>query len=212
MKSLFEKVTLNNKVEVPSRLVIPPLTLFGSNADGTISKEEQAYLSKRGVGVGLYILGACAVSQEGLTFPCQPRALSEKDIPSLAERAKIVKSDGALAINQIHHGGLLALKELSGLPPVVPSLDIAKKELQKKGAKDDVKELNDNEIKKIINDFAYATELSIKSDYDGIEIHGANNFILQQFYSAYTNRRTDSWGGSDEKRIVYLQKNLMKEE
>ena len=203
MKSLFKKVTLKNKVEVPTRLVIPPLTLFGSNADGTISKEEQAYLSKRGVGVGLYILGACAVSQEGLTFPCQPRALSEKDIPSLAERAKIVKSDGALAINQIHHGGLLALKELSGLPPVVPSLDIAKKELQKKGAKDDVKELNDNEIKKIINDFAYATELSIKSDYDGIEIHGANNFILQQFYSAYTNRRTDSWGGSDEKRMSF---------
>ena len=57
------------------------------------------------------------------------------------------------------------------------------------------------DIKKVIESFALATELSIKSGYDGIEIHGANNFILQQFYSPYTNRRTDEWGGSEEKRM-----------
>ena len=102
-EKLFEKYTLNNKVIVSNRLVVAPLTLFGSNPDGTINKEESEYLKQRATNMGLYILGATAVSQEGIAFACQPRALSEKDIPSLSERAKIIKSQGALAINQIHH-------------------------------------------------------------------------------------------------------------
>ena len=65
------------------------------------------------------------------------------------------------------------------------------------------KQLNNDDILKIINDFAYATELSIKAGFDGIEIHGANNYLLQQFYSGYYNKRTDEWGGSLEKRMRF---------
>ena len=205
-EKLFEKITLNNKVTVPNRLAIAPLTLFGSNPDGTLSKEESEYLKQRATNIGLYIVGATAVSQEGIAFVCQPRALSDKDIPSLSERAKIIKSQGALVINQIHHGGGLALKEYSGLDPLVPSEEIAKKELEKRGInikENQIKELTDKDIKRIINDFAKATELSIKSGYDGVEIHGANNYLIQQFYSPYTNRRKDEWGGSDEKRMNF---------
>jgi len=195
---LFEKYTLNNKVEVPGRLTVAPLTLFGSNEDGTLSEEERKYLEMRGTGIGLYILGATAVSENGLAFMCQPRAITDKDLPSLEERAKIIKSQGALAINQIHHGGALALKELTGGLPLAPSAEIAK-EIQKK----EVQELTNEQIEKIIEDFGHATELSLKAGYDGIEIHGANNYLIQQFYSPYTNRRTDQWGGSDEKRMAF---------
>jgi 2,4-dienoyl-CoA reductase-like NADH-dependent reductase (Old Yellow Enzyme family) len=195
MSSLFEKYTLNNKVEVPGRLVVAPLTLFSSNPDGSINDEEREYLKLRATGIGLYILGANAVNQEGIAFSCQPRAISQKDIPSLAERAKIIKSQGALAINQIFHAGNLGDKTYSGVTPVAPSVDNDKK--------DKMHELTDSEIKKIIKDFINATELSIKAGYDGIEIHGANNFLIQQFYSAYTNRRTDDWGGSIEKRMKF---------
>ena len=201
---LFEKYVLNNKVEVPGRLVVAPLTLFSSNPDGTINDQEREYLKVRGTGIGLYILGATAVSQEGIAFVGQPRALSEKDLPSLAERAKIIKDQGALAINQIHHGGASGIKEYSGLDPVAPSAAIANESLKAKGLyKSEVKELTGEQINKIIEDFAYATELSIKAGYDGIEIHGANNFLIQQFYSPFTNRRTDEWGGSDEKRMKF---------
>ena len=191
---LFEKVILNNNVEKPSRLSIAPLTIFSSNPDGTINDEEREYLKLRGTNIGLYILGASVVSQEGITAVGLPRCYDEKrDFSSLEERAKIIKSQGALAINQIHHGGGLALKEYSELDPVVPSADV----YPGKG----YHELTDSEIKKIIDNFAYATELSIKSGYDGVEIHGANNFLIQQFYSPHTNHRTDEWGGSDEKRM-----------
>ena len=195
MSNLFEKFTLNNKVVVPSRLAVAPITLFSSNPDGSINDEEREYLKLRGTGVGLYILGATIVSQEGISAVNQPRALSEKDIPSLSERAKIIKDQGALAINQILHGGNLADKNYTGVTPVAVSVDNENK--------DKFHELTDQEIKKIINDFAYATELSIKSGYDGVEIHGANNYLIQQFFSSYTNRRTDDWGGSIEKRMSF---------
>ena len=55
-----------------------------------------------------------------------------------------------------------------------------------------------------LENFALATELSIKSGYDGVEIHGANNYLIQQFYSPHTNHRTDQWGGSDEKRMNFV--------
>ena len=67
-------------------------------------------------------------------------------------------------------------------------------------------ELTDSEIKEIIEKFAHATELSIKAGYDGVEIHGANNYLIQQFYSPHTNKRTDNWGGSDEKRMNFALK------
>ena len=69
-EKLFEKYTLNNKAEVPGRLVVATLTLFSSNPDGTINDEEREYLKVRATGMGLYILGATAVSQEGITFVC----------------------------------------------------------------------------------------------------------------------------------------------
>ena len=59
---LFEKYTLNNKVEVPGLLVVAPLTLFSSNSDGTMSDDERNYLKLRATGIGLYILGATAIS------------------------------------------------------------------------------------------------------------------------------------------------------
>ena len=204
--SLFEKIILNNKAEVPSHLAIAPLTLFSSNPDGTINDGEREYLKLRATNIGLYILGAQVVSQEGITAINFPGTFCEKDIPSIKERAEIVKSQGALAINQIHHGGALALKQFSGMIPVVPSKEIAVEEAKKRGADTDMHELTDKEINEIIEKFAHATELSIKSGYDGVEIHGANNFLIQQFYSPHTNKRNDDWGGSDEKRMNFALK------
>ena len=90
---LFEKYKLNNKVEVPSRLAAAPLSLYGSDPSGHLLDEERQYLAKRATGIGLYILGAAAVSLEGIGIMGQPRALSEKDIPFhlLLKEPKLLK-------------------------------------------------------------------------------------------------------------------------
>ena len=206
---IFEKCKLNNGVEIQSRLVAAPVSLFASDANVLITDDERDFLKVRGKNYGLYILGAVSVTQDATVFPGQPYALSEKDIPSLTEKAKLIKANGAKAINQLQHGGVLASEEITKLPPVGPSREKYDKILEEKGMLTDkyrIHELTNDEINKIIQSFAYATELSLKAGYDGVEIHGANNFLPQQFYSKHTNARTDEWGGSDEKRMNFLLK------
>ncbi len=136
-----------------------------------------------------YILGATLVSPEGIGFPAQPRAITEDDIPSLRKRAEVLQAEGALAITQIHHAGRLALK--GDLDVIAPSAD------------ENAREMTEDEVNKAIQSFAKATELCIKAGCDGVEIHGANNYLIQQFFSGATNKRTDSWGGSLANRLKF---------
>ena len=77
---LFEKYTLNNKVEIKNRLVITPITIGQSTTDGSINEEEREYLKTRATSIGLYVFGATEVSPEAIDIPSRPRALSEKDL------------------------------------------------------------------------------------------------------------------------------------
>ena len=170
-------------------------------------KRRKEFYKQKATNIGLYNLGATCTSPEGLAFYTpQPSIYDEKDISSNAERAKIIKSQGSLSINQIHHGGCLSLRKLSGLPVLAVFAEVLKKELEKKGNLNDETraiDLTDQDIKRIINDFPKAIELSIKEGYDGIEMHGANNFFIQRFYSGYYNKRSDEWGGSLDKRMRF---------
>ena len=195
---LFEKVVLNNNVEIKNRLTVAPMVVFSSNSDGSVSEEEREYLKKRGDDIGLFILGAALINKESFISPNFSSAMSDKDIPALKERAEIIQSHGAKAICQINHAGA------HGKTPLVPSSDIAREDAEKKGQNDKIfHEFTDIEIKETIKQFVNAAELSIKAGYDGVEIHGANNYLIQQFYSPHTNKRTDDWGGSDEKRMKF---------
>ena len=191
---LFQPYTLNNGIEIKNRLVVAPMTHYASNPDGSVSEEELAFLQRRAQTFGLFITAATLVSPEGKAFPGQPYAISAADLPSLKTVAKTLQDQGAKAILQIHHGGQLALKNLIGDADVVA----ASANLQRQA-----RALSETEIEAIIAAFANATELAIQAGFDGVEIHGANNYLIQQFFSAETNRRNDQWGGSLEKRLRF---------
>ena len=191
---LFQPYTLNNGIEIKNRLVVAPMTHYASNPDGSVSEEELAFLQRRAQNFGLFITAATLVSPEGKAFPGQPYAISAADLPSLKTVAKTLQDQGAKAILQIHHGGQLALKNLIGDADVVA----ASANLQRQA-----RALSETEIEAIIAAFANATELAIQAGFDGVEIHGANNYLIQQFFSAETNRRNDQWGGSLENRLRF---------
>lgn len=194
MTALFQSYRLNNGVELKNRLVVAPMTHFGSNPDGTFSAQENAFLQGRAEGFAMFISAATLVSREGKAFNGQPYALDERYLDSLKSVAQNIKSQGAKAILQIHHGGKLAMSELlEGLDKVAPSADEAT------GAR----ALTEAEIEKLIHAFANATELAIQADFDGVEIHGANGYLIQQFVSGHSNHRTDQWGGSIENRLRF---------
>ena len=199
---LFESYTFNNGVTARNRLAIAPLTHWSADKDGQATDEELSYLKARAHGFGLFISAATAVSLEGIGFTGQPAAYRESDENSLRKRAKAMKSEGALAIAQLQHAGAAAVTALNGGMAFAPSL-LDDQEIDTLGNKLKVKTeaLTEEGIRKVIHDFAYATELAIRAGFDGIELHGANGYLLQQFFSAKTNKRTEDWGGTLEKRM-----------
>ena len=190
MNPVFQPYTFNNGATVPNRLAVAPMTHFASDENGHITDQERTFLQNRFRGFGLFIAAATLVQADGKTFHGQPYAINEADLPSLREVAQIAQAQGTKAILQIHHGGLKA--ELSA-DIVAPSADEAT------GAR----ELTAAEIGQLVAAYANAATLAVQAGFDGVEIHGANGYMLQQFVSAQTNRRTDEWGGSLHNRLRF---------
>lgn len=192
--NLFQPFTLNNGVEIQNRLAVAPMTHFGSNADGTLGEQEARFISNRAGDIGLFIHAATLVADGGKAFHGQPEAIHASQIESLRKTAQIVQAQGSKAILQIHHGGNKAIPELlNGKDMITASDDPAT------GARVATVE----EIHALIAAYANAADLAIQAGFDGVEIHGANGYLIQQFYSAQTNQRTDEWGGSCENRMRF---------
>ena len=191
---LFQTYTLNNGVTIKNRLVVAPMTHFGSQADGLISNQERAFLSNRAGDMGMFITAATLVQKDGKAFHGQPEATGEHCLDSLKETAQILQQQGAKAILQIHHGGSKAIDDLlDGLDKISASASEA----------EHTREATAEEVEALIASYAQAADLALRAGFDGVEIHGANGYLIQQFYSAQSNRRNDQWGGSLENRMRF---------
>ena len=189
---LFKSLTLPNGVEVRNRFVLAPLTHTSSNDDGTISDIELPYIEKRSKDVGIAINAASNVNDVGKAFPGQPSVAHDSDIEGLKELAQVMKKNGAKAIVQIHHGGAQALPELTPDGDVVAPSAISLKSFGQQ-KEHDAREMTAEEIEQTIRDFGEATRRAIEAGFDGVEIHGANHYLIHQFISPYYNRRNDVW-------------------
>ncbi len=178
---LFEPYTLNNGVTVKNRLTVAPMTHLASNPDGTISEQERLFLAGRAENIGLFITAATLVSPNGKAFHGQPEAIHESQLASLTETANIIKAQQAKAILQLHHGGYKSLPELN-TEIVAPS------------ALNGARALTEQEVQDLVSAFANAADLAIRAGFDGVEIHGANGYLIQQFFSRQSNQRSDRWG------------------
>lgn len=191
-EKLFETVTLPNGVELKNRFVLAPLTHISSNDDGTISDVEIPYIEKRFKDVGLAINAASNVNDIGKAFPGQPSVAHDSDIEGLKRLAQAMKKNGAKALVQIHHGGAQALANLTPNGDVVAPSPITLKSFGQQH-EHDAREITPKEIEQTIKDFGEATRRVIEAGFDGVEIHGANHYLIHQFVSPYYNRRNDEW-------------------
>ena len=192
--TLFQTYTLNNGVTIKNRLAVAPMTHFGSQADGLISDQERTFLSNRAGDMGMFITAATLVQKDGKAFHGQPEATGEHCLDSLKETAQILQQQGAKAILQIHHGGSKAMDDLlDGLDKISASASEA----------EHAREATAEEVEALIASYAQAADLALRAGFDGVEIHGANTYLIQQFYSAQSNRRNDQWGGSLENRMRF---------
>lgn len=118
--------------------------------------------------------------------------------PGLTKLAKVLKKDGNKAILQLVHSGREAeYRHTLGGRVDVPS------QMKFSWIDYPLHELTEDEVWQVVKDFGSATKRAIDCGFDGVEIHGANHYLIQQFFSAFSNKRTDYWGGSFEKRMNF---------
>lgn len=190
---LFETVKFPNGAETRNRFVLAPLTHVSSNDDGTAADREIEYIGKRSKDVGLALTAASNVTGLGKSFPGQPSIARDSDVEGQTKVADAMKENGAKAILQIHHGGVQAMPELT---PEGDSVGPSPITLQSftETEPHHAREITEDEIQETIKAFGEATRRAIEAGFDGVEIHGANHYIIHQFVSPYYNRRDDKWG------------------
>ncbi|GEM63458.1 NADH-dependent flavin oxidoreductase [Sphingobacterium faecium NBRC 15299] len=198
---LFTSLSFAKGIILKNRIVMSPMTTWASNEDFTISDEEVEYYRRSVNGVGLVITGCTHVTANGIGFTHEFAGYNDTFLPSLKKLASATKSGGAPAILQIFHAGNKAIPSLIPDGEVVSASAISSGPILLSDKENFPLELTENEILEIIKAFGETTRRAIEAGFDGVEIHGAHGFLLQNFISPFFNKRNDQWGGSLENRL-----------
>ena len=190
LKSILSPLKIRS-LELPNRVVMPPMGSNLGNKDGTVSEENLAYLTRRAKGQpGLIITEITGVHPEGVVGPNQLGAYDDRFIPGLAKMAAAAHEEGCRIAMQIHHTGRESLymlgKGKAMAPSPIPSIVF-------RGMP---REMTLGDIQEIIACFGSAARRAREAGFDAVEIHGAHGYLLTQFLSALTNQRTDQYGGT----------------
>ena len=210
MPHLFSKLRMRD-VDFANRIVVSPMCQY-SSVDGYANDWHFAHLAARAVGgAALVFTGAAAVTPEGRISPQDLGVWSEKHFEPLERIARFMENQGARAGIQLAHAGRkgstyrpgagqgAVAGSDGGWRPVAPSA-IAFSDTY---AKPD--ELTIDQIKSLQRAFGVAAERAAAAGFDVIEIHAAHGYLIHEFLSPFSNRRTDAYGGSFENRTRFLR-------
>ncbi|HLZ18312.1 MAG TPA: FAD-dependent oxidoreductase [Smithellaceae bacterium] len=188
-------------LEIPNRLVMPPMGTSLSNEDGTVSENNLAYIRRRvQSGLGLLITEITAVEQTGRVSVHALGIWDDKFLPGLARMADAIHAGGAKAALQLHHCGresYTLLKEKKAVAPsAIPSFVF--------GFMGTPREMTLAENKATIAAFGAGARRAKEAGFDMVELHGAHGYLLMQFLSAHSNSRTDQYGGDFKGRARFM--------
>ncbi|HEU4768032.1 MAG TPA: alkene reductase [Pyrinomonadaceae bacterium] len=207
MPTLFDPLLVGH-IELDNRIVMAPMTRSRANDEGIQPSYAARYYSQR-ASAGLIITEATNISPMAKGYIRTPGIYTDAQIESWRPVSDAVHARGGKIFMQIFHTGRIALPDF--LPdhatPVAPSAVRAKgSNFTDEGMKDFVtpREITKEEIAQTVKDFATAAENAIKAGLDGVELHAASGYIVQQFLTTNVNLRTDEYGGSIENRTRFI--------
>ena len=199
LRNLFDEIPLASGASFKNRLFMSPMTTQSAFYDGEITQQIIDYYAFRSGDAAAVIVESCFVEDKGRGFPGALGVDTDKKVAGLTELATAIKSKGSKAIMQIYHAGRMAWPEINGGATPISASPVAALRPNAPVPR----EMTEEQILEMITMFGDATRRAIEAGFDGVEIHGANTFILQQFFSPHSNRREDQWGGSREKRAKF---------
>ena len=206
--TLFQHIFQPGKigtVELKNRLIMAPITALYATEQGEVSDRAIDFFVERvRGGVGMIIVEATFIHPGGKRIHNCFYIYDDKYISGLEKLRAAVKKAGANIFIQLSHGGRECVSEITGHPIVAPSpvpspyRGIAKGE-------ELPKELTKTEIAGLVSDFCKGAERAQKAGFDGVELHGAHGYLITQFLSSYSNKRTDEYGGDIYGRLRFLE-------
>jgi 2,4-dienoyl-CoA reductase-like NADH-dependent reductase (Old Yellow Enzyme family)/thioredoxin reductase len=202
LKHLFSPIRVK-KMEIPNRIVMPPMGTNLGNPDGTVSEANLAYMKRRARGgAGLIITEISAIHPSGMAIPSELGSYDDRFIPGLKMLADVIHSHGSKAVLQLHHTGRESLFLLKTGKAIAPS------PIRSLVFGLTPREITREEIQELIAAFGAAAFRAKQAGFDAVEVHGAHGYLLTQFLSALSNQRTDEYGGDLSNRSRFIREVL----
>jgi 2,4-dienoyl-CoA reductase-like NADH-dependent reductase (Old Yellow Enzyme family) len=201
MSVLFTSRKIGN-VEVANRFVHSATYERMAEPNGEVTDQlVKRYQNLAKGNVGLIVPGYMFVQPSGRAMPNQTGIYSDEMIPGLRKISKTVHEHDGKIVFQIVHAGRQTTKAIAGTKPVGPS-SIGRDPLNFVKPR----EMNEEDIQETVGAFGQAARRAIEAGADGIQLHSAHGYLINQFLSPFFNVRTDSWGGTDENRFRFLER------
>ncbi len=174
-----------------NRIVMPPMQSGLATRKGSVTDALIEYYVSRSKALGLLVVEHSYVTVDGKFSDKQLGIHEDILVDGLKKLSSSIHATGTPAVIQITHAGRTANSETTGRIPVAPSPE------------EGIRQLRREEIEAVVEAFGVAAERAMKAGFDGVEVHGAHGFLLNQFYSPLSNQRHDKYGGSLENRTRF---------
>ncbi|MCO5396741.1 alkene reductase [Ralstonia soli] len=206
MTSLFQPLPLGSIV-APNRVLMAPMTRGRATRDHVPTAIMAEYYGQR-ASAGLIIAEATGISQQGLGWPYAPGIWSDEQVAGWKPVTEAVHKAGGRIVVQLWHMGRAVHSSVTGEQPVSASATAAPGMVhtyQGKQSYELARPLNIEEIPGIVADYVRAARNAISAGFDGVQIHAANGYLIDQFLRDGSNHRDDKYGGTIENRIRFLK-------
>ncbi|MFG2120463.1 alkene reductase [Streptomyces sp. NPDC048710] len=193
------------RLALPNHLVMAPLTRNRAEADGTPTALMATHYTQR-ASAGLIIAEGSTPNAVGQTYPDITAIHTDRHTAGWRQVTEAVRAAGGQMFLQLQHGGRVSHPATTGLTPVAPSpVPLPETIFTPDGHRPAPvpREMTADDIRTTIADFAAAARRAVEAGFEGVEVHSANGMLLHQFLADNTNRRTDAYGGSVERRVRF---------
>jgi N-ethylmaleimide reductase len=206
---LFTPLDLGDDLMLPNRIVMAPLTRNRAKPDGDVPYELHVEYYAQRASAGLIISEGTQITPEGKGYIQTPGIHSPEQVSGWKKVTETVHKAGGRIFAQLWHVGRISHVSLqpNGQAPVAPSAITATTKTFIASGFADVsppRALETDEIARVVDDYRKAAENAREAGFDGVEVHAANGYLIDQFLRDGTNKRTDAYGGSVENRTRFL--------
>jgi N-ethylmaleimide reductase len=206
MTSLFDPLQLG-AVRAPNRILMAPLTRARATRQAVPTPVMAEYYAQR-AGAGLIISEATGISREGLGWPFAPGLWTREQVEAWKPVVGAVHAAGGRIFAQLWHMGRLVHPDfLDGAAPVSSSATTAPSHAHTYAGNQpyaEARAVTRDDIARILDDYERAARNAREAGFDGVQLHGANGYLIDQFLRGSANLRDDDYGGSPENRIRFL--------